>query len=1467
MRLREFAKEVIAEYPHYGNQKSGSNPVITGKQSPNSQSQPAPPKPGQKPQPEALPVKDLKKDSKFQDANGNIVTVMSPVGDSDPQIPDNSAEVAIVKTDKGDTYAVNADDLITAGPMNEVAHNKIAALLQRKNEFRRLIRKARFDKQGELLYEINFNNASVIKSVLDANIACGFEAESVWPDIEGEIDLDNATWGDVEAYIEMRYGGEEISKLEQAHKDWIMESDQFLELEHRVIMSMVHDQKEDEDKLNQYVNDMVDKDAVEEYKEEVIADIQNQAKNLSDLEARQAAQEEYKERQGWDDYAWAREYVEEEDEAGYEEWLADKIRDNGEHWDQTWEIALEEITIEKWMQMEYGTWYDLLADHDLYLGAGSEEGLDEIATRLQDWAMNEGNSISGDVRPGEYHSGKSVDNDYWRVEEDSSIDGDGTGAEIISPVYNSPREMLREMNSLFEFFEKNNVDTNTTTGLHVTMSIVGNKVETNPLKLVLLLGDRYALQQFGRRFNTYSESQIDILQRKLDSALDDPESINDQEFQDLEKQLSTMIHYNKFVSANFQNKENPDGNQLIEFRIADGNNYHKDFRKVTQAVVRYAATMQAAHDPRAFREDYIKALYKLVQQTKEANKRDIDPSAVSQIQKLGLPDTPLVDFVIKYSKYYPENVENLAKLLNHKSKKITDEKKSIGARIIVNLIGEIRSKNIAAVGTPQEIRAFKSLFRMSGVKISDILNSDRLNRNAKESFLHFLRMKDPTPEATKELRIPRQKVGFMFRSDYKNIEKLPDPNSKIQWVDYPDYNSFARIFSNNTDLTDQQKQQIKQIFIDKYGFIPGEPGKASDDEYVRVDLGSPQFIEIMRRAGVEVVKESVFSKFDKLPLVEQLQIIRRIDDKKLDQVWHKSNEANRKKKEIAEGCVPDYDVPRELRRLFRQPLRAGDIRAQMEAYVALPVPEMVSEFRSERARAGDDYDLRPVLKKYVDEYLHSSEKQKVAESVLVEARGVMVRSPGDRYVSTTDSSDVLTIKELFLVPDPSTGNDSFETPDELNDAINQIIPSDDVYYENSLNSSMKAALIAHVEDAEGKDRYYVRFVKAIPAAGAAGRWATITGYKFDQGTKSESLPVKPSDLIPDENFRGPKEIRETIISSLSKSVTGTEHEELVFVMEQAIDQAMTNGTAPITGAKKYEAVLAKYAGEFLGPIALIAGNIEGDTSNMLEVMGIDSLRNGKVSFPQDAAMPLIDSIMQVGDKEIYISSKIHKAGGAASSLSGLEDKVTDEMRSKYPRAAEIFDIINKSSAKQGPLIAAVKLKLISEQVAHEINQLDKSLQDSSGVSTELAKVLKNYPPKTTEGSYRVYFHALAAVVKVLVDKVNDMPEMQKFIIEALNNNGYLQLLTKTKKTGDDLILEYYTKFPAVFDGFPALYNKSYDATRENGKLGFKLLKSKPAAEHISAVPKIKQPPKQRPGELATAKPEPVNTDLGRKEVQ
>jgi hypothetical protein len=449
-----------------------------------------------------------------------------------------------------------------------------------------------------------------------------------------------------------------------------------------------------------------------------------------------------------------------------------------------------------------------------------------------------------------------------------------------------------------------------------------------------------------------------------------------------------------------------------------------------------------------------------------------------------------------------------------------------------------------------------------------------------------------------------------------------------------------------------------------------------------------------------------------------------------------------------------------------------------------------------------------------------------AEEIIFESRGVTARAPGEQYISDIDPNDVLTIQNIDVLPDGAAGYESYE---ELEAALNNAIPNKGKRVDdNNPNNGMTAAIIATVIDSNNQPQYWVRYLKSIPATGVHTLWKTLKGYKFAQGKAKESVPIKPSDLITDENYRSTDQIASEVMSGINSQMKGTEYESLIGVMEEAIKFARSGQVAPIKGGGPYFNVLQKYGGEYLGPLAIIDGDFRGgNTEEMLQAFGLKTLKGSTVSFPQDKAMELIDSIIQTPNgQQIQISSKISKSGGAASSLSGIAKQITPEMEQEYPLGTRIIKLLGTESAVNGPLKVARELGIIDQNDIIALSKLDQTSKNINDLQSDQLKKLtqaQGVAKGTTErDDYRLFWHTLTAVMNAVIPIVNANEEFKQAMLAALNNNNYVQVVTKGKQTGDDVSLDYYTKFPAVFQGAPKLVNKNYFATGQKGRIGFKM---------------------------------------------
>jgi len=444
-----------------------------------------------------------------------------------------------------------------------------------------------------------------------------------------------------------------------------------------------------------------------------------------------------------------------------------------------------------------------------------------------------------------------------------------------------------------------------------------------------------------------------------------------------------------------------------------------------------------------------------------------------------------------------------------------------------------------------------------------------------------------------------------------------------------------------------------------------------------------------------------------------------------------------------------------------------------------------------------------------------------AFELLSESRGVTARAPGETYVSDTDPSDILTMQDITVLP---TEGDSYEDMDQMMQAVDSAIPDTNTRIDdNKPNSGTRAAILATVTDKDGKGQTWVRYIRAIPPQGVHTMWKTLKGYKFSKGAEQESIPIKPSDLVPDENYRSATELAQQIKA-------GTRDlGELGEVMEMAVDQALAGTSQPIPGGNKYYNVLQKYGGEYLGPIALMSkpSSVTGDTAEMMRQFGLNNFAGSRVMFPQDTAMELIDSVIMTQDgRSIQVSSKISTSGGAASSLSGIYKQMTPEIKQRFPEGAKIIELLATESSVNGPLKVARMLNVIDNNDIQAMANLDKRTQNIGDLQSERLQQMTQAQGVAAgtqdRPDYRVFWHALTAVMNAVIPVVNASEEFKNAMLEVLNNNEYVQLVTKANQQGEAVSMQYYTKFPAVFKGAPQLVNKTYFATGQKGRIGFKL---------------------------------------------
>jgi hypothetical protein len=97
------------------------------------------------------------------------------------------------------------------------------------------------------------------------------------------------------------------------------------------------------------------------------------------------------------------------------------------------------------------------------------------------------------------------------VEPDGSLNpnnDDDLGLEFVSPPLPID-EMLSDLEKVKAWAKQRGCYTNSSTGLHINISVPNfDPAKLDYVKLALLLGDKYVLDQFGRSSNTYTKLNL-----------------------------------------------------------------------------------------------------------------------------------------------------------------------------------------------------------------------------------------------------------------------------------------------------------------------------------------------------------------------------------------------------------------------------------------------------------------------------------------------------------------------------------------------------------------------------------------------------------------------------------------------------------------------------------------------------------------------------------------------------------------------------------------------------------------------------------------------------------------------------------------------------------------------------------------------------------------------------------------------
>ena len=497
----------------------------------------------------------------------------------------------------------------------------VPPLLTTKNKFGRVPKSAYKDRiteskiqEDEDLFEINMSPSNLEKLAGEINARAGMEFEMIVPnaqdeDSEYEPDYDqdqrSRSWSDIRDFF---YDGDynssrEVSRLIERMQEefWEWEDEQigenWQEEEYEMVKDWIINNVSDDDIMDAGYYEEDDREKFQRDKEFYNKVIDDYVQNAID-----------KKTKDWQE--------------AYDLYREDQIGDTDES---------------EWLDLYYRYMSDVENNFEInwpyWTSGGGDTDVDTVAS---DFEL----AIDKPVKASRSYHGARRDDTSYIVEPDSSLDADDTndaGLEFVSPPM-TVDEMLNDLAKVYKWAKSYGCYTNESTGLHMNVSIPDFSLEKlDYIKLALLVGDEYVLDQFDRRSNTYARSAISKIKER---GINDPDKIK-QLFDHMRDNLNTMASQTihgpttaKYTSINIHDN-------YVEFRSPGGDWLGQDLDKLKNTVLRFVVALDAACKPDKYRQDYLKKLYKLFE-----IKSEKDPlSYFAQFVKGELPFSALKSFI------------------------------------------------------------------------------------------------------------------------------------------------------------------------------------------------------------------------------------------------------------------------------------------------------------------------------------------------------------------------------------------------------------------------------------------------------------------------------------------------------------------------------------------------------------------------------------------------------------------------------------------------------------------------------------------------------------------------------------------------------------------------------------------------------------------------------------------------------
>jgi hypothetical protein len=460
--------------------------------------------------------------------------------------------------------------------------------------------------EDEELTEVKMSPAEFqkfLKSPAAEGIRAGFEAELIFRDTQSDPDGDSdeaeADWdaderaGDIDDIINFFTSGDNQISMRAAQRLQDQLSEAFMDW----AQQQFTDEYFDLARFQEWADDTLWPDMDDQYRDQA-------RDNLDDPDATDEQIEKEAVSLFHDDVErdWDRsgEWYDRAREELYDEYYGDL--DQADWLDQAGLSYMSDIHRE----------YDVDWPHYRYIssGGGGSRDWQEIANSLE--------RVTGmPVRVSSGYHGAARREGQYVIEPDSSLDPDDSedfGLEVISPPLPLP-EAVEQLNKIIDWANgPGSAYTNSSTGLHMGVSLPFRGGDVDPVKLILFMGDRNILDTFDRQSNSYARSAYERLESRIRGMKNaGPKQISG--IMDLmknnlielaDRELKKGVLGDKYVSVNphdgYIEFRGPGGDYLAKSDEIDG--------VLENTMLRLAYAMSIAGDNSAHRNEYAKKLYK-----------------------------------------------------------------------------------------------------------------------------------------------------------------------------------------------------------------------------------------------------------------------------------------------------------------------------------------------------------------------------------------------------------------------------------------------------------------------------------------------------------------------------------------------------------------------------------------------------------------------------------------------------------------------------------------------------------------------------------------------------------------------------------------------------------------------------------------------------------------------------------------